>query len=309
MPTGTVQRILGGRVGREASERNCGLDPRPVIPQALPFSASVCNRFERQVLDGAPRSRHPQPAGRRGLTTPSPDTRRPHGHQAPSAAHTDPDLLLLTRQRPLPPVAGDIAAAHRGCLPAAVPEPEPAPTPATPEGPSDQADTPARRHAKQLFEAVHAVTHTGCSLNAAARELGLNWRTVRKYAQAATWEECVRRSRPRRPTSLDLPTHLWRRRCDHGFGRPPGYCRERARGRTASTSCSRRSRCPVDRCGGTGLVTIEASALGRVALPTPRRSLAPSRLVCCDRVPRAGAATSPSVPRDGAPLVMSPVVV
>ncbi|WP_327687351.1 hypothetical protein [Streptomyces sp. NBC_00467] len=26
---------------------------------------------------------------------------------------------------------------------------------------------------------------------------------MRKYAQAATWEECVRRSRPRRPTSLD----------------------------------------------------------------------------------------------------------
>jgi zinc-finger of transposase IS204/IS1001/IS1096/IS1165/Transposase len=55
---------------------------------------------------------------------------------------------------------GDIAAAHRGCLPAAVAEPEAAPPPATPAEPSDQADTPARRHAKRLFEAVHAVTDT-----------------------------------------------------------------------------------------------------------------------------------------------------
>lgn len=73
---------------------------------------------------------------------------------------------------------GDIAA-HRGCLPAAVPEPEPAP-PSSPAAPSDQAETPARRHAKILFEAVHAVTDTGRSLNAAARDLGLNRRTVRK---------------------------------------------------------------------------------------------------------------------------------
>jgi hypothetical protein len=47
----------------------------------------------------------------------------------------------------------DIAAAHRGCLPAAVPEPEPAPPPATPAEPSDQADTPARRHGPPPREA------------------------------------------------------------------------------------------------------------------------------------------------------------
>ncbi|MEV4334297.1 transposase [Streptomyces sp. NPDC049597] len=43
--------------------------------------------------------------------------------------------------------AGDVAAAHRGCLPSAVPEPEPA-LPPSPAAPSDQADTPARRRAK-----------------------------------------------------------------------------------------------------------------------------------------------------------------
>jgi transposase len=111
---------------------------------------------------------------------------------------------------------GDIAAAHRGCLPAAVPEPEPAPPPATPAGPSDQADTPARRHAKRLFEAVHAVTDTGRSLSAAARELGLNRRTVGKYARAATWQECVRTTRPRRPTSLNPYLEYLRQRWEEG---------------------------------------------------------------------------------------------
>ncbi|WP_406326700.1 ISL3 family transposase [Streptomyces sp. NBC_00203] len=110
---------------------------------------------------------------------------------------------------------GDVAAAHRGCLPSAVPEPELA-LPPSPAAPSDQADTPARRHAKNLFEAVHAVTDTGRSLNAAAHQLGLNWRTVRKYARAATWQECVRRTRPRRPTSLDPYLEYLRQRWEEG---------------------------------------------------------------------------------------------
>ncbi|MFE5681554.1 transposase, partial [Streptomyces erythrochromogenes] len=107
---------------------------------------------------------------------------------------------------------GDIAAAHRGCLPAAVPEPEATPSQAEPVGPSDQADTPARRHAKRLLEAVHAVTDTGRSINATARELGLNRRTVSTYARAATWQECVRTTRPRRPTSLDPYLHYLQQR-------------------------------------------------------------------------------------------------
>ncbi|MER5699915.1 ISL3 family transposase [Streptomyces mirabilis] len=111
---------------------------------------------------------------------------------------------------------GDIAATHRDCLPAALPEPEPAPPPATPAGPFRQTDTPARRHAQRLFEAVHAVTDTGCSLSAAARELGLNRRTVAKYARAATWQDCVRRTRPRRSTSLDPYLDYLRQRWEEG---------------------------------------------------------------------------------------------
>ncbi|MDQ1005990.1 transposase-like protein [Streptomyces sp. V4I23] len=96
----------------------------------------------------------------------------------------------------------DIAAAHRGCLTASVPEPEPAaPSPPPAELP-EVADTPAQRHAKRLFEAVRAASVPGRSLSAIARELGLNRRTVAKYARAVCWQECVRRTPPRRSTTL-----------------------------------------------------------------------------------------------------------
>ncbi|WP_234334679.1 ISL3 family transposase [Streptomyces sp. NRRL B-1347] len=108
----------------------------------------------------------------------------------------------------------DIAAAHRGCLPAAVPEPEPTLPPPTDR--SVTADTPARRHAKRLFEAVHAVSDSGRSLSAMARELGLNRRTVAKYARAACWQECVRRIPPRRSTSLDPYLEYLRQRWEEG---------------------------------------------------------------------------------------------
>ncbi len=110
----------------------------------------------------------------------------------------------------------DIAAAHRACLPAAVPEPEPAtaPTPLTDR--PEAADTPARRHAQRLFEAVHVVSGSGRSLSAIARELGLNRRTVAKYARAATWQECVRRTPPRRSTSLDPYLEYLHRRWEEG---------------------------------------------------------------------------------------------
>ncbi|MEW1552276.1 ISL3 family transposase [Streptomyces tsukubensis] len=108
----------------------------------------------------------------------------------------------------------DIAAAHRGCLPEAVPEPEPASSSSA--DPSEAADSPARRHAKRLFEAVHAVSSTGRSLSAIARELGLNRRTVAKYARAASWQDCVRRTPPRRSTSLDPYLEYLRQRWDEG---------------------------------------------------------------------------------------------
>jgi transposase len=111
---------------------------------------------------------------------------------------------------------GDIAAAHRSCLPAAVPDPEAASPPPSPTAPFDQADTRARRHAKNLFDAVYAVTDTGISLHAAAHRLGLNRRTVGKYARAATWQECVRRTPSRRPTSLAPYLEYLRQRWEEG---------------------------------------------------------------------------------------------
>lgn len=108
----------------------------------------------------------------------------------------------------------DIAAAHRACLSAAVPESEPAAPP--PAELSEAVDSPARRHAKRLFEAVHAVSDSGRSLSAIARELGLNRRTVAKYARAASWQECVRRTPPRRSTSLDPYLEYLRQRWEEG---------------------------------------------------------------------------------------------
>ncbi|MFC7016033.1 hypothetical protein ACFQMH_30920, partial [Streptomyces viridiviolaceus] len=49
----TVQRLLGGRAGRLAADRARGIDPRPVVPRALPASATVRRTFGRHTLDGA----------------------------------------------------------------------------------------------------------------------------------------------------------------------------------------------------------------------------------------------------------------
>ncbi|MFJ4329084.1 hypothetical protein ACIP3A_39075 [Streptomyces tricolor] len=49
----TVQRLLGKKAGRLAADRARGIDPRPVVPRALPASAAVRHRFARHTLDGA----------------------------------------------------------------------------------------------------------------------------------------------------------------------------------------------------------------------------------------------------------------
>ncbi|MEU9356244.1 hypothetical protein AB0D65_35900 [Streptomyces griseoloalbus] len=49
----TVQRLLGGTAGRAASDRARGIDPRPVVPRALPSSATVRRAFDQHTLDGA----------------------------------------------------------------------------------------------------------------------------------------------------------------------------------------------------------------------------------------------------------------
>ncbi|MFF0223960.1 hypothetical protein [Streptomyces sp. NPDC004629] len=53
IPPATVQRLLGGRAGRLAVDRARGIDPRPVVPRALPTTASVQHTFDRHTLDGA----------------------------------------------------------------------------------------------------------------------------------------------------------------------------------------------------------------------------------------------------------------
>ncbi|ELS50401.1 DNA polymerase Y family protein [Streptomyces viridochromogenes] len=53
VPPATVQRLLGGKAGRLAADRARGIDPRPVVPRALPASATVGCAFPRPALDGA----------------------------------------------------------------------------------------------------------------------------------------------------------------------------------------------------------------------------------------------------------------
>ncbi|MEU0413910.1 hypothetical protein ABZ307_39855 [Streptomyces griseorubiginosus] len=53
IPSETVQRLLGGKAGRLAADRARGIDPRPVVPRALPASASVRCSFHEHTLDGA----------------------------------------------------------------------------------------------------------------------------------------------------------------------------------------------------------------------------------------------------------------
>ncbi|GGP84428.1 DNA polymerase-4 [Streptomyces calvus] len=53
VPPATVQRLLGGRAGRLATDHARGIDPRPVVPRALPASAAVRCSFDRYTLDGA----------------------------------------------------------------------------------------------------------------------------------------------------------------------------------------------------------------------------------------------------------------
>lgn len=53
VPPATVQRLLGGKAGRLAADRARGIDPRPVVPRALPATASVRYHFDQHTLDGA----------------------------------------------------------------------------------------------------------------------------------------------------------------------------------------------------------------------------------------------------------------
>ncbi|MFE4703246.1 hypothetical protein ACFRIC_39880 [Streptomyces sp. NPDC056738] len=54
LPPATVQRLLGGRAGRQAADRARGIDPRPVTPRALPATASVHRTFPRTPWTALP---------------------------------------------------------------------------------------------------------------------------------------------------------------------------------------------------------------------------------------------------------------
>ncbi|MEV0750652.1 hypothetical protein P8A21_07370 [Streptomyces poriferorum] len=110
----------------------------------------------------------------------------------------------------------DIASAHRGCLAAALPpDRETDPAPVEEAAGNTTPETRAGRHARRFFEAVQALTRTGRSHSSLARELGLNRRTVSKYARAHTWQEVVRRP-PRKPSSLDPYLDYLQQRWDEG---------------------------------------------------------------------------------------------
>jgi transposase len=141
------------------------------------------------------------PIYRQGITTGAPDA-----IQISDRFHLWQGLSRRVQQ---------IATVHRGCLPAAVPQPDPVPAAPADTESMLAADSPAASHAKRLFEAVHALTDAGRAYNSVARELGLNWRTVRKYAAAASWQECVRR-RPQVPSPLDRYKDYLQQRWDEG---------------------------------------------------------------------------------------------
>ncbi|MFF3159627.1 transposase [Streptomyces sp. NPDC057910] len=62
---------------------------------------------------------------------------------------------------------------------------------------------------------MHDLTRSGRSHSSVARELGLNRRTVSKYARARTWQEVVRRP-PRKPSTLDSYLAYLQQRWDEG---------------------------------------------------------------------------------------------
>jgi transposase len=105
-------------------------------------------------------------------------------------------------------------ARHRACLKqvaaaATDPPPPPEPDPATTAAPAGESRLAVRM--RDQHTAVQALAARGLSLRAIARELGMDRKTARRFAYAATGDEAVARAISR-PTMLDrYQPHLHRR--------------------------------------------------------------------------------------------------
>jgi DNA invertase Pin-like site-specific DNA recombinase len=88
-------------------------------------------------------------------------------------------------------------ARHRACLKqiaAAAGPPEPEPGPAAAPVPAAESRLAARM--REQHAAVQALNDQGAGLRAIARELGLDRKTARRFAQAATSDDAVARAVP-----------------------------------------------------------------------------------------------------------------
>jgi transposase len=102
-------------------------------------------------------------------------------------------------------------AGHRPCLQEPPPEPRPAADAATP-GPEGRLATRTRaRHAE-----VHAALARGLTLTETSRTLGLDPKTVQRYATAATAQELISSDRPPRPGLLGPHMSYLRQRWNEG---------------------------------------------------------------------------------------------
>jgi transposase len=105
-------------------------------------------------------------------------------------------------------------ARHRACLKQIAaasegPQPQPAPDPAAAAVPVTESRLAARM--RDQHAAVHALATRGLGLRAIARELGVDRKTVRRFAHTITSDEAVARAISR-PTVLDrYQPHLHRR--------------------------------------------------------------------------------------------------